>query len=580
MKQKQKPARRPKSDATFWRDGTYFKRPYWWWGDEPPKVPAGWKILARVLVLVMVAYGLAAHRTGTALLLAMVLGTAAGVYGVVLFRRLQDWGHDRTVVKPLAARVAGVLDQVVADRRSWLAVPQNYSTSDDAKIVVEVPPDFTAAERDMEDITRAVTVSTGWVAPNVAPELKSRHPRLVYTQRLLPPLSVGLPDILSYIEAAGPREMILGLEAGRDVTSINLDSEEPHFAFGGTTGSGKSEFGKNSAAQFLYHGGILIILDTKLVSHMWADGLPNVSYARTPDEIHDVMMWLSWDQYDASGVVVKPSELTRRKQVLLAARRGGVKPELGPPLLILAEERNATGRVLKRHWRRTGGRGGAPALEAIDETGETGRQLEVHVLHIAQRLSAKASSSDGSRDAMENIGAIVTKDPKEATWKLIADGYAQPPKSGHKGRYQLIRSDGVSEFQGVLYDQDPDRADAIARKLAMSGTVAVPRFDMPLVARGGLLVPAGIGPGGQACQEGSEQGFVLGQDAPVLSSGEGPARAVTLAAATAAGLFVSKQAARKAAQREEWEPVGGDKYSGYTYALTDLYEYQKAKGKR
>ena len=76
---------------------------------------------------------------------------------------------------------------------------------------------------------------------------------------------------------------------------------------------------------------------------------------------------------------------------------------------------------------------------------------------------------------------------------MLAGGHAQPPRSGHKGRYQLITNAGVTEFQGVLYDKDVDVSDRIARDLAMSGTVGEPRFDMPFVNRGPLLVPAGIG---------------------------------------------------------------------------------------
>ena len=53
------------------------------------------------------------------------------------------------------------------------------------------------------------------------------------------------------------------------------------------SGDGKSITARNMAAQILYHGGIVIVLDYKLISHMWARGLPNVAYAGTPAEIHD-----------------------------------------------------------------------------------------------------------------------------------------------------------------------------------------------------------------------------------------------------------------------------------------------------
>jgi hypothetical protein len=216
----------------------------------------------------------------------------------------------------------------------------------------------------------------------------------------------------------------------------------------------------------------------------------------------------------------------------------------------------------------------------MDETGETGRQVKVNALYVAQRLSAKASGADGTADARENIGAIITKDAKEATWKMLAGGHAQPPKSGHKGRYQMILNSGVTEFQGVLYDKDPDESDRLARELALSGTVGQVPAGMPFVWRGDLLVPAGIQQGAPARQGGPEQASVIAQDVPVLPAGEGPSSAVTLAEAVAAGLFVSIGAARQARHRQGWEPVSEDRHGGNRYLVSDIYAYLKNKGKR
>jgi len=572
--------RERRSDATFWSDGTTTRHAYWgpaqaWWWRR-----AGWKRALAKAPVIPAAYGMLFHRAVTERALAVATGAAGGLGLVRFFTWREQWGHDRAVVKPLACRLTALLDQPVRDRRSWLTVPPDYGTDDAAEIVIGVPEDFTAADRDMEDLTRAVTVSTGWMAPKAEPVLRSRHPRLVYTKSLPPPPAVSLEDIRPHIDAARPSEVILGLARKSEPARLDLDSETPMLGFSMSTGEGKSEAAKNVAAQVLYHGGILMILDYKLVSHMWADGLRNVCYARTPAEIQEALMWLAWDDYDDDGNVMRASELTRRKQVVLAARRAGQKPNPGPRLLVLAEERNATARAIRRFHRRMGGKGAPPALESLDETGETGRQVCVNKLDVAQRFSAKASGSDGSADARENIGAIVTKDPKEATWKMLAGGHAQPPRSGHKGRYQLITAPGVTEFQGVLYHKDPVESDRIARELAMAGTIGQVPHDMPFVYRGPLLVPAGMGQDARARQEGSEQGFVLGPEVGVLTAGEGPGRAVTLAEAVAAGVFVSIGAARKAAQRRGWEPAGGTRAGGWEYRVEDLYAYKREQEKR
>lgn len=575
-----KPQKRPKSDATFWRDGTTTnEHPYWgpaqaWWWKK-----AGWKKDGAAALCVLLAWGYVQHPAGTEWLLACTLSPAAGVYAVVCFRRLQGFRHYWTKVKPLAFALAAVLDQPVSAPRSWLHVPVNYAADPEAEVVIDVPGDFTGADRDMEDVTRAVAAKLAFPNPQVTPRLGGRAPCLVYRHQHPPPEGVSLADIRPRIDAVKPSVVVLGLAAKNEPVELDLDSEIPHVGVSMSTGLGKSEISKNMAAQLLFHGAIVMILDYKLVSHMWADGLPNVCYARTPAEIHEALMWLAWDEVDSDGNVIKPSELTRRKEVLLAARRNREKARF-TRLFILAEERNATARVIRRHWRRMGGRGSPPALEALDETGETGRGVDVNIEYVAQRLSAKAAGSDGSRDAMENIGAIITKDPSEQTWKLLGGGHAQPPKSGHPGRYQLIRSSGVTEYQGVLYDRDPELSDAMARELAMAGTVGEPRWDMPFVNRGGLLVPAGAGQGPFARQEGSDQAFVVGQSHGSLPPGEGPARAVTLAEIVAAGLVVSIGAARKLPKRHGWRRVVDDPVHGHQYALTDVYKTLKSKGKR
>ena len=569
---------RRRSDATFWRDGTEAEAHHWsrnpWW----PRL-AGWKRAAVTFwVPLAVGWCVLFRRAATEWASAVIAGVAFGC-GLILAYLWWDEREHRRKVTQFAKAIAAPAGYAAIEAPKAVHVPTDYLDREDAEIVVDVPPDFIARDRDMDDITQAVTVKLGLPNPKVTKALDSRTPRLIYTRSVPPPLGVSLKDIRPYIEAAKPSQVILGLAAHRKPIDLDLDSEVPMVGVSMTTGDGKSEFAKNMGAQLLYHGAILMVLDYKLVSHMWADGLPNVCYARTPPEIQEALMWLAWDEYDADGNVIRPSELTRRKQVMLAARRNGEQVH-ETRLVILSEERNATGRALRRFHRRMGGKGASPALESMDETGETGRQVGVNALYIAQRLSAKASGSDGSRDAMENIGAIITKDPPEQTWKLLAGGHAQPPRSGHKGRYQLITKAGVTEFQGVLYDKDPDESDRIARELATAGVIGEVRSDMPFVNRGGLLVPAGIGHGAFARQEGSEQAFVVGQDAPVIGAGTGPLAAVTLAEAVAAGLFVSKAAARQARQRRKWEPVVEDPVNGNRYALKDLAAYKREKVSR
>src|ERR1039457_6495267 len=89
-----------------------------------------------------------------------------------------------------------------------------------------------------------------------------------------------------------------------------------------------------------YHGSLLMILDFKLISHMWARGLPNVAYAGLPAEIHTALMWLQ-------------AEILRRNQVALRAAdiEGVVQANVGPRILVIAEELNATQNRLGAYWK-------------------------------------------------------------------------------------------------------------------------------------------------------------------------------------------------------------------------------------
>ena len=567
---------------SMWFD-TYAPPTPWSLSRQPRRIRAGWKKLlalaAVTAVTIGAGWGLLIHRLAAERAITLALGLVTGAQLIRGFLWWDRFEHDRTVIRPLARRLTGVLDQAVGDRRSWLTVPWDYGINDDAKITIDVPLDFTGAERDMEDITRAVTVSTGWLSPQVETVLKSRHPRLVCTRSAPPPALVTSADVMPDILAAPRFTLVLGKGqkvAGKYPTiTTSVKTDTPHTGFGMASQDGKSTAAMNAGCQMAHQGALLMILDYKMMSHMWADGLPNVCYAETPERIHEALIWLGWDERDGDGNIIRESELTRRKKVARAGAdiHGNVQADVGPPLFIIAEELNATQRQLRNYWRAIGGRGPSPASWVLDEVAFTGAAILVFALYIAQRLGARASGSDGSRDAMENIGCFVLKDPPEQTWKLVAAGHAQPPKSGHKGRYQVVTRSEVREMQGVLWTPED------ARAFAMSGVIAVPRHDMPFVGRD-ALIPAGLTQGETARQGGPEQAFDITQQPPVLTSGEGPARAVKLAEAVAAGLFVSIYAARKVAQRQGWEPVGGDRYTGFTYSVQDIYAYLRAKESR
>jgi hypothetical protein len=473
------------------------------------------------------------------------------------------WRHHREKEYPLHAKLAPVVGiSLTARPREWLDIPPDYGKDPDAEIVIYPPVEVDISDQVKRDIPRIVTAALGIEAPDMDwGHLHGREPYISCRQSQPPPPMVSLSDIRSAIDEAAEHEIVLGIGRKDQVIKVSIDTEIPHLGICMPTGDGKSEAAKNVAVQLMYHGAITAFLDYKLMSHMWARRLPNAVYAGTPEEIHQLLVWLACDDE-------RESELTRRKKVALASAdiSGNVRADIGPRLVLIAEELNALQKRLKAYWKHVGGKGPSPAAEALDEIHFTGRQLRIHAVDVAQRLSAKATSGNGSADSRENIGAIIFSNPTGSTWRMLCDGLTQPPASDHKGRYQLVTRKTVREFQGVLYDRDELAAAQMARDLSQAGTVAVPRHDMPFA----VSVPATVR---EPARWGPELALVVGQSSFV----PGPPDAVTLREAVAAGLFKTIYAARKAAGRPGFPEPAGERDRAFLYSVDDLCAWKATK---
>jgi hypothetical protein len=427
---------------------------------------------------------------------------------------------------------------------------------DRSKVVLALPEGFTGGEKDTEAITRAVTAKLGVEAPDVAWSLRGRNPQVTFTKSEPPPGRVGFDAIRAAVEAAPAHEIVLGRGKKNALVTVSVDSDSPHMGLSMGTGQGKSTVAKCIAAQMAYHGSLLMILDFKLISHNWARGLPNVAYAGLPAEIHASLMWLQ-------------AEISRRNQVALRAAdiEGVVQANVGPRILVIAEELNATQNRLGAYWktiREKGDPGRSPATEALDEVMFIGRQVNVNVLQIGQRLSAKAS---GSGDARENLGVKILCDPSAATWKMLCPEHEMPPAAGHLGRVQVVSAAAVRETQAAFL------TGREARDFATAGTVAIPRADMPFTA--------GIGPvtgREQITETRADRAFVTANPVPVTA---GAAAAVTLAEAIDAELLpMSLSAVRQARHRDDsFPPVAGMRGAAHLYDISDLCAWQAGKEK-
>jgi len=298
-----------------------------------------------------------------------------------------------------------------------------------------------------------------------------------------------------------------------------------------------------------------MILDYKQISHQWARSLPNVVIYRQPDQIHDALVWLA-------------NEGKRRNETAEAHSddEGNVHTIVGPRIIVVCEELNATMRALRMYWRQLRGVNRdlpqrSPALDALDITNMMGRQVLMNLLYMGQRLSVKAIGGDG--DARESIGVIAFGRFKEANWKMLAGDFPMPAKNLTPGRIQVV-TDKVQECQQVFMTA------AQAKELAMAGTVSPLPHGMP----GARAVPGGTHPAISGAEQAMSQG--QGPVVPALPA------LVTLREASMdkgdAVVEMTLDALRKAAQRDpEFPSRRGFRGLAGEYAPADLAGWEVSR---
>jgi hypothetical protein len=421
-----------------------------------------------VLVLELAAAGLVAASSSLGARAALTVQSGRvwvrpahlglGLVGGVAYRGALEWSHTRRRVRPLHLALGDMIGVPRAVRpKSWIEIPRDYATRAGAKITVRLPQGFAlTAEVTRQLIADATCAVLGLENVSHKWHLAGNHPRVVFTVHAPPPDQVRLADVRALLPKLGPAELLLGL--GRQAAPViwQQEADSPHACLSMGSGAGKSATARALVAQHLARGGIVLILDIKRLSHAYARGLAGVRYCRSIAEIHDALLWLS-------------DELDRRNE---AADDGADDDgntdhvEIGPRILVVAEELNATAARLAKHWQAIKSKDDpkqSPAVDALAACLFMGRQVRVNVVCIAQFLSARLL---GGGEARENLGFRVLGRFTMNNWRALCSEVWPPPRSSrHRGRVQVFVSGDVRECQ-VLF-----LTPAEARELATSGTV-------------------------------------------------------------------------------------------------------------
>ncbi|MFF9547989.1 pRL2-11 [Streptomyces albidoflavus] len=466
-----------KTDATFWRSGTRVL------SKVEGRVSrssyrAGWKRLTfRISSLAAVGAGgyqagwvhqdatvttaqqiwadpdpvlAAVEQTGIAAASTAAVSTAA-YFALTRKRRelMREW------VLPLHEALALPLRlPEQTDPRRYLHIPRNFS-EDDAVIRVDVPGRLDFSKDLVVDIIATKLALEG---VTFSWHLAGRETYVTVKKTRKPPAKAAFkdPKVREIVAAAKESAPVIGIGSAGRIVTVDLDAESPHILVNASTGGGKSVTLRCIACQMLHHGSLVFVLDAKRFSHPWARGLPGVTYCADIADIHDQLIALG----------MEGRRRTRTAEIL------GIDADpkdIGPRLLILLEEVNATMKQLARYWEKTRESGDpkvSPAVDALNEILYMGRQLRMHVLLVAQSATARAL---GGPEAREQFSTRILARYSVNAWRMLAPEVHPAPKSTKRhGRAQVVSGGSARETQILFF------TEAEAREWATTGTPAPP----------------------------------------------------------------------------------------------------------
>ncbi|MFJ8676794.1 pRL2-11 [Streptomyces sp. NPDC093589] len=345
--------------------------------------------------------------------------------------------------------------------RSYLHIPANFN-DDDAEIRIDLPVNLQFNEQAVaEMIVKKLAlqgVSFSW-------KYDGREPYVKVKKVHRPPTKVVFsdPKVRELVQKVPESSPLIGLERGQKIVSVDLDAESPHVLVSAGTGGGKSVILRTIASQLIHHGAHGYILDFKRVSHLWARGVKNVEYCRDIADIHDALIRLG-------------AEGQRRIHAAEQLGDDSDPSEVGPRLVILLEEINATMKQLTRYWERIKEKGDpkvSPAVDALAEILFMGRAVRMHVLLVAQSATARAL---GGPEMRENFATRILARYTQNAWRMLVPEVQPAPKSTrHIGRAQVVLG-GQSHETQVMFMSDGE-----ARSWAMSGPSGSPRVTLEKV---------------------------------------------------------------------------------------------------
>lgn len=595
------PIRSPRDNASFLYDATedYRHKPI------PHYSKARWRRVARRNAAITVPLLLSALAPFTWVTMNMVwawmiLCAIAAIAwlvwrGVVRLRKhnpyrvVRNWRVNREFVDPAAEVLCSVLGihYRKGQARRMLELPHGWGTGDavdegEPKVArLWLPAGHPLDTGTKKRITENVGARLGIPHPVGEWNEAGAAPFVDIQGAPTPPREVTWASLLPAIARCAEDEVILGRAPGGRLLSVSSSEDSPHFAMSGASGTGKSVLGRVFLVQRLRRGDGVFILDPKKFSHWrWAGGgklsQDRLVYAYKTEDIHNA--WLAIAAEAERRIELEEEELARQRRVWVAV-----------------EEINTATKRLTRYWtserkrRITVAKGllaqakelakdseltleeaaaavgldmaeldlpaTSPAVVAMQESVAMGRELKMHVIVMAQRLSASVFGGNGGdiRESFQGGRFIARWDRK--LWRMLVDtlAYVACP-TGPRGIWGVARGEEFTVFR-VPFLSERDATVYAQGGEPVYGPVLGPQED-----RGSL--------------EGESWTAVDGLDErPAITAGVTLADALHLLPGQDGPEALSEAALRKASTRDRGFPEPLAKPDGQPYGRTEARVY-------
>jgi hypothetical protein len=397
--------------------------------------------------------------------------------------RVQRWRQRATfrrqVIEPVSAGASAVLNakRVAGQGHTWVVIPEDFRDNPEAKIQLMLPLNWIGNDGDKAALVRVVASKLNMDELSPSWSLHGDKPMVTLGQAPAPPKIVSFAEGQVMAEGIGPDEVALGAGPRGRAETFSLVMESPHAILNGGSGAGKSVLLAYVVGQLMRRGAGVLVLDAKFVSHMWLRRVPGVHYASEAEDMHNALVWLD-------------TELIRRARLVSTAKDMGLAMNGLQTLVVVMEEMTAARSRLDQYWKSIKEQGQpalSPALAALANVANMGRELKVHAFLAGQSLTAKVT---GGPEGRESYGARLLARATSNAWRMLAPQIKPAPvKRERPGRWHIVVGDTLRAFQGPFIDL---KDEATVAELIGWATGAAPGWDVT------AAIEAGGGGGGQA----------------------------------------------------------------------------------